>query len=97
MTYNVLSGTLNPTHSLLLTPKVLYVSAQSLDELPEKILKMVVLRALSQWSVRDQQVTQHMTTIASLSSACYRAVGDVDIRRRIKRGRKISFRTVSSR
>ena len=55
---------------------------QAVDKLPAEILKMVMSRALTQLSVYKSLMTQQLTTLACLSTACRRAVTDLDVRRR---------------
>jgi len=45
----------------------------------------VLLKALLQSSVYKSLITQHFTTLASLSTACRRALNKSDVRRRVSR------------
>lgn len=64
---------------------------QSLDKLPCGLLKIVMLRALTKFSVCDPRITKHFITLASLSTTCHHAVTGSDIRHCIKRiGKKLT-------
>jgi len=57
-------------------------TVQGLSDMPESIVRRVMLRAMTVLTVRDYKslITHHFTTLTSLSAACHRVLAEPDIR-----------------